>query len=297
MSSHSLHDPRDLAARRAELDAADGFLTSLAQGRDVSAGEDPLAGLLLNLKAEVDAPLPPVPDVTEKLDPGAPTTRKSQGSWCPGLSKVGINSHRHRRQRPGGSRPWMMSVVGASVGALAASALIIVGGSVVYNAEPGDALWGSRVAIFGEPETNLVQLASAFDQVDTLVNEGDLEGARQVIDEARELIKYLDERERAVNQRRLDDAERSIAVPKTTTSISSTTVTETETEVVTVTQTPTPTSSEPTPTDGTDPNVNKRSQDPQAPAPSTTSQAAPQEPAPAPHDDLVDSVRRLTGGL
>lgn len=280
MSSDSLHDPRDIAARRADLDAADHFLSSLAQGKDVSEGRDPLAKLLLELKAEVDAPLSPAPDVRETVAEQGQGTHLCRSSRAqhhvPPRGVGGSLRRRHHahRQHP---RPWAMSLIGASVGALAASALIVAGGTAVYNADPGGPLWGARTAIFGKPEASLVQLASAFEQVDDLRNKGDVEGARHVINETRELIKYLDARDQQVAQRQLDDAQRSIDAPITKTSVSATTVT--ETMVVTETETRTMPPTEPSP-EGVagDPLI----QPDNSTSPSTKpTQSAPKEPADA----------------
>ncbi|MBV7281997.1 hypothetical protein [Corynebacterium sp. TAE3-ERU30] len=230
MTSRSHEDPRDLSVQRDEFFQCDAFLDELAAGADPSHGSDPLAAALAGMREEVhsDAASDAVPDIRALLDQAADNDTTTDSAAAPVTSMA---THRARRRRP--QQPRLMGMVGgAALGAVAASAMIVVGGTTVYNAQPGGPLWGARVAVFGEPQADMVQLASTLEEADELRERGDVEGAKRLIAQARELINYLDERDRELAHRQVEEAQRTVtmtpAAPRPSTRTSTVTATVTQ---------------------------------------------------------------------
>lgn len=230
MTSRSHEDPRDLSVQRDEFFQCDAFLDELAAGADPSHGSDPLAAALAGMREEVhsDAASDAVPDIRALLDQAADNDTTTDSAVAPVASMA---THRAQRRRP--QQPRLMGMVGgAALGAVAASAMIVVGGTTVYNAQPGGPLWGARVAVFGEPQADMVQLASTLEEADELRERGDVEGAKRLIAQARELINYLDERDRELAHRRVEEAQRTVtmtpAAPRPSTRTSTVTATVTQ---------------------------------------------------------------------
>ncbi|MDO4909688.1 MAG: hypothetical protein Q3962_07575 [Corynebacterium sp.] len=146
-----------------EILDTDAFLDALAAGEDPSRGDDELAGLLLGMREEVYAPLPPTPRVEELL----------------GDDKV-IDITAKRRKRISG---WSHALVGAA----AATVLIAGAGTAIYNAHPGSPLWGLNESLFSE-HAAVVQLASTLDEMDERSNNGDVQGALQLLDQAKAIV-------------------------------------------------------------------------------------------------------------
>lgn len=180
---HRTHDA-DVAASMDELQASDAFLTSLSRGVDPSNGSDELASLFLQLREEVEAPMPAAPAL-----PGDAPTEEFPGiaSLEEKRAKRGRhsleNSKRSERAKRFRTNPWMAGVVGAA----AATALVAGTGTALYNATPGSALWGPSTAVFGE-RTNSVEFASALDEIESMTQSGDIAGARVLIDQLRESL-------------------------------------------------------------------------------------------------------------
>lgn len=94
------NQPEDFTDRIESVNEDDAFLTALSRGQDPSGGQDPLAAAFLSLKAEVDAPMPAVPQIAEQ----------SAGAVKP-------------------ARPWLHGLVGAA----AATVVIAGAGAIFYN--------------------------------------------------------------------------------------------------------------------------------------------------------------------
>lgn len=232
----SRHEPSDLAVQRADLQACDTLLTRLSHGNDPSYGSDPLLASLVSLRDEVatNAEHSEVPDVLALLgdvpveinghaaeahaEPGGADTEE-------GAHVVSLARHRKQKQRP----QWVSTLTGTAVGAVAASAMILVGGSAVYNADPGTSLWGARLAVFGEPNTQMVELTSTLEEADKLRGSGDIEGAKRLVAQARELIAYLDQRDQAEARKHVEHADTVLNSEKPEPLIVVTTTTTTET--------------------------------------------------------------------
>ena len=186
-----------------DLLASDAFLTDLSRGVDPSAGSDELAFLLLGLRDEVEAPMPAAPEL--------------EGDACAEMATeetpvVSLADRRARRVSGRGGRhqldtqkdekrfrtsPWMAGLVGAA----AATVMVAGTGAALYNATPGSALYGPSEAIFGE-RTDVVEFATALDEIDNKTQSGDIAGARVLIEQLRDSLK--DDREQKRNERERD---------------------------------------------------------------------------------------------
>lgn len=238
----------------------DAFLTDLSRGVDPSRGSDPLAGLLLELGREASAPMPAAPDLATLLpELGGPDSGTTEFAGAPGgvgaadsaeqredATVVPLRSRkrsRHRAGASGGSR--VSPFVHGLLGAAAATLVIAGGGTAVYNAGPDSPLYGVNRQIFGGTEgPSVVELASTLEEVDSRTANGDVEGARELLEQARAMLNDMNQRQ---NQQPRTPAPKPTTetVTATTTEESSPeqvtptpeTVTETHTEVQTVTST------------------------------------------------------------
>lgn len=172
----------------------DAFLTTLSEGTDPSDGGDELAGLLLELRGDVEKQMPPAP-----LIEGAEEEPEI----------ISLGTARRRR-----SKPFMHGLIGA-----AAATLLIAGtGAVVVNAGPGSPLYGVNQSLFGadEHDVSVVELAGTLDEMEKRSAQGDMDGTRQLLEEARKMV---DQAKR----------EREAEAPRTTKQQPSATVTQTQT--------------------------------------------------------------------
>ena len=247
-------DRQDMVnAQLKELFNDDEFLTGLSRGVDPSDGDDALAGLLLGMREEVSADMPAVPDLSVLLpdaggngddtDPGttefAPITVPAGGSAeadaaaeePTGAGVIPLGSRRSRRARreagagAGGRRshPFLHGLVGAA----AATLVIAGGGTAIYNADADSPLYGLNTTLFGKSDNaRVVELASTLEEVDSRTASGDVEGARELLEQARSMLAEMDERQRNSAPR---GANVPAPVPVTETATATTTATVTET--------------------------------------------------------------------
>ncbi|MDO5077092.1 hypothetical protein [Corynebacterium sp.] len=176
--------------------ADDAFLTELARGVDPSDGTDELAGLLLDLKAEVDAPMPPAPLVNDAPTtamrpirdvPAAPTSQLeyeqeqyddyNEYEEYEDAEVVDLSTRRPKRS-------FRQAFLHGVLGAAAATLAIAGSGIAIYNAGPGSPLWGAHVALFSD-HAAVVELASTLEQADDSRSRGDVERALELLDQAR----------------------------------------------------------------------------------------------------------------
>lgn len=155
----------------------DEFLTALSRGIDPTGGQDELAALLLTLRDDVEADMPPAP----MLQDSAPGVGESTEE----MNVVSLDSRRRRgshrrdaaRAERSGMSPWLSGIIGA-----AAATVVVAGtGAALYNATPGSALWGPSQAVFGD-SPDMVQFASDLDEIETKAENGDIDGARALIE-------------------------------------------------------------------------------------------------------------------
>lgn len=162
-------DGEDFTSQLGPLVEDDQFLTELSKGIDPSDGSDDVAGLLLELRADVERQLPPAP-VVEGAD-------EQQAAVIP----MG------RARKP---RPWLHGLVGA------AAATVLIAGSGAVLA--GTGLLGGG----GGQDPTVVELAGTLEELDSRAAEGDMTGTRELLAEARRLVDSLDSEGRATQAER-----------------------------------------------------------------------------------------------
>jgi len=154
-----------MAERLQPLIDDDAFLTELSLGNDPSDGADELAALFLELREDVERPMPAAPKVEDAdLEPEI----------------ISLASARKRRRR---NRPFMSGLIGAA----AATVLIAGSGAAIYNAGPGSPLYGMNQSLFSSSDDAFVELASTLEEMDAAAASGDLAGTRALLEEARDL--------------------------------------------------------------------------------------------------------------
>lgn len=145
----------------------DAFLTSLSEGIDPTDGDDELAGLLLELRGDVEKQMPPAPLIEGADEEPA---------------VISLASARRRRR----SKPLMHGLIGAA----AATLLIAGSGAVIVNAGPGSPLYGINQSLFGaeNQDVSVVELAGTLDEMEKRSAQGDMDGTRQLLEEARKMV-------------------------------------------------------------------------------------------------------------
>ncbi|WP_394281584.1 hypothetical protein [Corynebacterium sp.] len=157
----------DITAQLQPLVDDDAFLTSLSEGVDPSEGADELATLFLELREDVEKQMPPAP-VIEGADEEP--------------AVISLGARRRRR----GANPWVAGLIGAA----AATVVVAGSGAALYNAAPGSPLWGASTAVFGD-RTAVVELAGTLDDMQVAADNGDIEGTRALLEQARSLVDAL----------------------------------------------------------------------------------------------------------
>lgn len=265
MAKHNDAETQDIAAQLQPLVDDDAFLTELSLGNDPSAGDDPLAALFLELRDEVEAPMPPAP-VVEGADQEPEV--------------ISLAAARRRRR----VSPWASGLIGAA----AATVLLAGSGAVVYNAGPGSPLHGLNESVFGKSQDAAeVELASSLEEMQDKVAQGDIEGARAVLSDTRkklkdpspEVVAKLEAAEKRLEQQRSQKTTVTVTVtPKASDAPSS------AAEPGTVTQTLVQTETVQAPSQGeegigsTEPSADGDTSATQAPEPLQTETAVADEP-------------------
>lgn len=172
----------DITQQLTPLINDDAFLTELSLGKDPSQGEDPLAKLFLELRDDVEAPMPPAP-VVEGADQEPDV--------------ISLDAVRRRRVNP-----WMSGLVGVAAGVV----LVAASGAMIFRAGPESPLYGAHTALFGEDNPSVVELAGTLQEMEERAASGDITGAREMLDHAR---KQLD-------QAAPEDVQKAANAPATT---------------------------------------------------------------------------------
>lgn len=149
-----------------EFAQSDAFIEALMLGDDPSAGNDPLAAALLELKADVDRPMPPAPQLyAEDAHPSG--------------NVASLDEKRTEKAKRRVS-PWLSGLIGA-----AAATVVCVGtGAVLFDSGAAD------------DDTTVVELATTLDELEVASKSGDEESARVLLEQARGLVDTIKERER-----------------------------------------------------------------------------------------------------
>lgn len=164
-----------------EFARSDAFFDALMLGDDPSAGTDPLAAALLDLKADVDRPMPPAPQLyTEHAGNVASLEEK--------------RAEKAKRR----VSPWLSGLIGA-----AAATVVCVGtGAVLFESDAAD------------EDTTVVELATTLDELEVASESGDAAAARDLLEQARGLVATIKERERRAAR---DGASATVTETKTVT--------------------------------------------------------------------------------
>lgn len=226
----------DITTQLQPLVDDDAFLTELSRGVDPSDGNDELAALFLELREDVEKQMPPAP-----LIEGADDER----------AVIPLTAHRRKGRQGRQGRPFLSGLIGA-----AAATLVIAGsGSLLYNATPDSPLWGLSSSLFSD-RAAVVKLAGALDEIDSRAAEGDIDGTRELLEEARRLLSQNNAEQQAPQQAPRVITTTTVVptvepeVPETQPPVTETvteTSVQTETSTVTVTQTPPPVRPNPLP--------------------------------------------------
>ena len=231
-----------------EFAHSDAFFEALSLGDDPSAGNDPLAAALLELKADVDRPMPPAPQLF---------VEDSQ----PAGDVASLDEKRAEKAKLRVS-PWLSGLIGA-----AAATVVCVGtGAVLFDSGAAD------------EDTTVVELATTLDELEMASENGDAESARDLLEQARGLVATMKERERRVAR---DGA--SATVTETVTEATTVPAKEAATEQPAPEQAPAvpaPPAQQPTQAQQ-DPAQRGPGQPPQATQPTQANPSAPSSPQPS----------------
>lgn len=255
------------------IESTDAFLNALSRGEDPTAGEDPLAAALLDMRAEVNAPMPAAPTLAELgLVEGVASISRQRAKRRTFLPTRSTRSRTKQKSHP---------FVHGMIGAAAATLVIAGGGAAVYNATPGSSLYPLSEHLFSDRKA-IVELAGTLGELDDRATEGDIAGTRALVEQMRNVIQdaqRLGKNTPTTTTRVIPPAPPTTEVlTETTTVTEATTEVQVATETVTVTVVPQPTpSASPSTTPTTTPAEG------QPAAPEQGAPGEPQEPQPAPH--------------
>lgn len=164
--SHGESPQSNIADHLQPLIEDDAFLTELSLGNDPSHGTDELAQMLLELRGDVEAQMPPAPQI-EGADE-APAV-------------ISLDDARRNRRK---SRPLLHGLIGAA----AATVLIAGAGTAIYNAGPSSPLYGANQTVFGNDDPEVVELAGALDELEDRAAQGDMDGTRALLEDLRKKV-------------------------------------------------------------------------------------------------------------
>lgn len=148
----------------------DVLLDALARGEDPSRGTDPLAGVLLGLRQDVERPMPEPPQLPGEHSTGI---NDGVGGGANGDNVVSLEEARQKRYR---TNPWVAGLVGAA----AASVVVVGAGSVLYTPQDTGG-------------TTMVELATTLDEMEAAADSGDEEAARELLEQARLIVASMND--------------------------------------------------------------------------------------------------------
>lgn len=166
------NEPTDVTRQLAPLVEDDAYITGLSKGEAPEGDE--LAQILLGLRGDVEAQMPPAPKVAG-ADDGAAV-----------IPMAG---------RPRRSRPWVHGLIGA-----AAATVFIAGAGAVYVS-----------AVSEDSDPTVVELAGKLDEIESHAEEGDIDATRALLGEARRLVSDMENRGPAESSAPGTVTERSVA--------------------------------------------------------------------------------------
>lgn len=161
------HSYSDADVDRQQVLDDDAFLDQLSQGLEPAEGADELGALFLELRDDVEKPMPPAPIID-------PVEEQAEV----------VSLDKRRRQG------FPQAILSGLIGAAAATVLIAGSGIAVFNAGPGSPLYSANQAVFGS-DVAVVDLAGKLEEMEVSVASGDMEGIRQLLRDARRMADEL----------------------------------------------------------------------------------------------------------
>ena len=174
-----------------EFASSDAFIDALSRGDDPSGGADPLAAALFELKADIDRPLPPAP----QLDAGQSLAGKV-------ASLEAARDAKRKRQLS----PWLAGLMGAA----AATAIFVGTGTTPFDQGVQD-------------DPTVVELAATLDELEVASQRGDEAATRDLLEQARGLVASMKDRQHRAGKG--GDSEAVTTVTTVTTTVTSTVTT------------------------------------------------------------------------
>ena len=296
----------------------DAFIDALSRGYDPSDGTDELAALLLGLREEIAAPMPPAPVVPEYSadSAGSQTTTvfpavaslddhrvhgdaATGGTAAPAdPAPVGDLDRRRDNRRSGKHSGWFGHGL---IGAAAATLIIAGGGAMVHSAQPGDSLWGINQVLFTD-HAAVVELTATLEEADNRNAEGDVQGALKLLEQAKAMAQEMNAKDReqtghpAASSPVVATATETVTVAPPPVDAKTVTVTPPAvtvppvTQTVVVTQTPTPLPSAPNLAPGVRPTTSALKPPSFPVTPTVEKTSVPANTAPVPAAPVTESA-------
>lgn len=170
----------------APMNADDEFLSALAAGDESLRGSEPLADLFLDFNESLSADVPAPPSLAELGIDAGPATDEFPAA-AGGVASLDKKRKSRRMSN------WASGLIGA-----AAATLVIAGaGTAISSAGTDSPLYGLNQKLFGgASQQAVIELASTLEEANKKSEAGDQEGARQLLDEARNIVKGMKPKDR-----------------------------------------------------------------------------------------------------
>lgn len=165
--------------------ADDELLDALGRGETSNHSADPVIGALAGARASVATDDEAPADFLAELEAAGLADFSAEDTPAADGDVVSLAAARERKRRPR-VNPWLSGIVGAA----AATVALAGGGAAIYSAAPGSHLWGLNNSLFGN-HAAVVELASTLEQAGDKQHAGDVQGALQLLDQAKSMAAEL----------------------------------------------------------------------------------------------------------
>lgn len=165
--------------------ADDELLDALGRGETSNHSADPVIGALAGARASVAIDDEAPADFLAELEAAGLADFSADDTPATDGEVVSLAAARERKRRPR-VNPWLSGIVGAA----AATVALAGGGAAIYSAAPGSHLWGLNNSLFGN-HAAVVELASTLEQAGDKQHAGDVQGALQLLDQAKTMAAEL----------------------------------------------------------------------------------------------------------
>ncbi|MEJ6018983.1 hypothetical protein [Corynebacterium sp. H113] len=185
--SNNNSDASGAGAFGTDAHLAELFTDARGQLNDLNIDHSTIDDIMAQLDAEEGVSATEPPRLKQTAEPSDDTVVMGPASW------------------------WKPSRISSAVLGAAASMAIFAGGfGAIQAAEPDSALWGVRVALFGE-KTASVELASMLDEIDAASSSGDTQRAEELLSQAEDLMNQVGDAERSLLEERLRESTENVA--------------------------------------------------------------------------------------